>query len=137
MSASASLAALNIETKPRSGVRIEPALGLVVGLGGGALQSFALGTPITHGLAIGGAFGLVFGILFARRATSAGAGLIWDWPPRSSCGWSSPPDCSRSSPQAPTRWRLWVTHATSFPCWSATWFAWECPSAWCWAFAAA
>ena len=58
-------------------MRIEPALGLVVGLGGGMLQSLALGTPITHGLAIGGAFGLVFGILFARRATSAGAGLIW------------------------------------------------------------
>jgi len=77
MSASSSLAALNIEAEPRSGVRIEPALGLVVGLGGGALQSFALGTPITHGVAIGGAFGLVFGILFARRAISAGAGLIW------------------------------------------------------------
>src|SRR5271166_7040514 len=77
MSASSSLAALNIETKPRSWVRIEPALGFFVGLGGGVLQSLALGTPITHGLAIGGAFGLVFGILFARRATSAGAGLIW------------------------------------------------------------
>ena len=63
MSAIGSLAALNIETKPRSWVRIEPALGLVVGLGGGMLQSLALGTPITHGLAIGGAFGLVFGIL--------------------------------------------------------------------------
>src|SRR3974390_155289 len=77
MSAIGSLATLNIETKSRSGVRIEPALGLVVGLGGGVLQSLALGTPITHGLAIGGAFGLVFGVLFARRATSAGAGLIW------------------------------------------------------------
>jgi hypothetical protein len=77
MSAVGSLAALKIETKPRKWVRIEPALGVVVGLGGGALQSLALGTPITHGLATGGAFGLVFGILFARRATSAGAGLIW------------------------------------------------------------
>jgi len=77
MSASSLLTALDIESKPRSGVRIEPALGLVVGLGGGMLQSLALGTPTDHGLAIGGAFGLVFGILFARRATSAGAGLIW------------------------------------------------------------
>jgi len=77
MLATGSLAAVNIETKPRSAVRTEPALGLVVGLAGGVLQSLALGTPVTHGLAIGGVFGLVFGILFARRATSAGAGLIW------------------------------------------------------------
>ena len=77
MSASESLAALTIETKPRSWVRIEPALGLVTGLGGGMVQSLALGTPVTHGLAVGGLFGLVFGIFFARRATSAGAGLIW------------------------------------------------------------
>ncbi len=78
MSATGSLAALKVETSPRSwGARMDPALGLVVGLGGGMLQSLALGTPITHGLTVGGAFGLVFGILFARQATSAGAGLIW------------------------------------------------------------
>ena len=77
MSAIGSLAGINIETKSGDGVRIERALGLVVGLGGGVLQSLAMGTPITHGLAVGGAFGLVFGIFFARRATSAGAGLIW------------------------------------------------------------
>jgi len=77
MLATGSLAAVNIETKPRSGVRTEPALGLVVGLAGGVMQSLALGTPVTHGLAIGGVFGLVFGIVLARRATSAGAGLIW------------------------------------------------------------
>ena len=41
------------------------------------VQSLALGTPVTHGLAVGGLFGLAFGIFFARRATSAGAGLIW------------------------------------------------------------
>ncbi len=77
MSASESLAAPTIQTKSRSWVRIEPALGLVTGLGGGMVQSLALGTPVTHGLAVGGLFGLVFGIFFARRATSAGAGLIW------------------------------------------------------------
>ena len=77
MSASESLAALTIETKPRSWVRIELALGLVTGLTGGLLQSLALGTPVTHGLAVGGLFGLAFGIFFARRATSAGAGLVW------------------------------------------------------------
>ena len=77
MSAMESLAELKIEAKPGSWVRTDHALGLVVGVGGGTLQSLALGTPITHGLAVGGAFGLVFGILFARRATTAGAGLIW------------------------------------------------------------
>ncbi len=77
MFAVGSLAALKIETKPRKWVRIEPALGVVGGLGGGMLQSLSLGIPITHGLAVGGLFGLVFGVFFARRATSAGAGLIW------------------------------------------------------------
>ena len=72
MSAIGSLSVLKIETKPRSWARIEPALGLVVGLGGGMLQSLALGTPVTHGLAVGGLFGLAFGVFFARRATSAG-----------------------------------------------------------------
>jgi hypothetical protein len=77
MSAIGSLAALKIETKPRNWARIEPALGLIVGLGGGMLQSLALGTPITHGLAVSGLFGLGFGVFFWRRTTSAGAGLIW------------------------------------------------------------
>ena len=77
MSAVGSPAALKIETKPRKWVQMEPLLGVVVGLGGGMLQSLALGTPMTHGLAIGGLFGLGFGVFFARRATSAGAGLIW------------------------------------------------------------
>src|SRR5271157_2100312 len=77
MSSTRSFAALSVDTEPKSWERIEPALGLVVGLGGGVLQSLALGTPIAHGLAIGGTFGLVFGFLFERRATSAGAGLIW------------------------------------------------------------
>ena len=58
-------------------IRIEPVLGLAVGLGGGVVESLALSTPVTHGLAIGGLFGLTFGTFFARRATSAGAGLIW------------------------------------------------------------
>ncbi len=40
-------------------------------------RAFAVGTPLTHGVAAGGSFGLVFAVLFARRATSAGAGLIW------------------------------------------------------------
>lgn len=77
MSASQSLAALNIETAPRSLARMETAVAILAGISGGVVQSFALGTPVTHGVAVGAAFGLVFGILFARRASSAGAGLIW------------------------------------------------------------
>ena len=80
MPATGSLAAPQIEPKmePKLGVwaRVDT-LGLVVGLTGGVVQSFALGMPVTHGLVIGGLFGLVFGIFFSRRATSAGAGLIW------------------------------------------------------------
>ena len=77
MSATGSLAALKIEIKPGTWPRFEAVLGLAVGLGGGLVQSFALGAPVMHGLTVGGLFGLAFGILFARRATSAGAGLIW------------------------------------------------------------
>ena len=77
MSALSALAAVNTEIKPRNLTRAEAAVSLVVGLCGGVLQSLALGRPILLGAAVGGAFGLAFGILFARRATSAGAGLIW------------------------------------------------------------
>jgi hypothetical protein len=77
MAVSQSLAPLNVGTGSLGRTRAEAALGLMVGVGGGVVQSLVLGTPITHGLAVGGAFGLVFSILFVRRATSAGAGLIW------------------------------------------------------------
>jgi len=57
---------------------VEPLL-LGVGLGavGGALRSAILATSLTHGVVLGGLFGLAFGLFFARRATSAGAGLMW------------------------------------------------------------
>ena len=77
MTASESIAELSVQVRPRSSVRVEPILGLVTGVGGGALQSLALGSPLVHGVAVGGLFGLIFGVLFARRATTAGAGLIW------------------------------------------------------------
>ena len=70
MSATGSLAGMNIETNSRADIRLEPALGLVAGLGG-ALQSLALGTPIAHGLAIGGTFGLVFGAGASLHAMAA------------------------------------------------------------------
>jgi len=48
-----------------------------LGIAGGVLQSVILGTWLAHGILLGGLFGLAFGLFFAHRATSAGAGLIW------------------------------------------------------------
>ena len=66
-------------TQERRGVIFwpNPLLGLAVGVAGGALQSFLLGTPMMHGIAYGALFGLAFGLFFSPRATSPGAGLIW------------------------------------------------------------
>ena len=77
MSVTQSLPAIGVETQVRSFTKTEVILGLLVGLAGGAVQSMALGTPVAHGMAVGGVFGLAFALLFERRATSAGAGLIW------------------------------------------------------------
>lgn len=56
---------------------IEPALGLLTGVLGGVLQSRILPSPVSHGVLLGGIFGLAFGLFFAKRATTPGAGLIW------------------------------------------------------------
>src|SRR5260370_40887733 len=56
---------------------IEPLLGLVTGVLGGAIQSKILSVPMSHSILLGGIFGLAFRLVFARRATTAGAGLIW------------------------------------------------------------
>ena len=56
---------------------LEPLLGLSTGLLGGAIQSKILSAPMSHNILLGGIFGLVFGLFLARRATTAGAGLIW------------------------------------------------------------
>lgn len=77
MTATGSLAAPTIQPGLVIGARTDVVLGLMVGLVGGAVQSVALGTSLTHGMTTGGLFGLLFGVFFARRATSAGAGLIW------------------------------------------------------------
>ena len=77
MSVTQSLPTIEVESRVRSFAKIEVMLGLLVGMAGGVVQSFALGTPLTHELAVGAAFGLAFALLFDRRATSAGAGLIW------------------------------------------------------------
>src|SRR5580704_438513 len=53
------------------------AIGLVIGAIGGALKAAALHDSYAESLVSGALFGLVFGLFFSRRATSAGAGLIW------------------------------------------------------------
>ena len=56
---------------------LEPLLGLGIGVVGGALETFLLGTSLMHGIAYGAIFGVAFGLFFSQRATSPGAGLIW------------------------------------------------------------
>jgi hypothetical protein len=57
--------------------RIESLLGLAVGCAGGAAASALLNTSVAHDSLLGACFGLIFGLFFATRSTSAGAGLIW------------------------------------------------------------
>jgi hypothetical protein len=64
-------------TAARSWAWFEPLLGLSTGVLGGAIQSKILSAPTSHGVLLGGIFGLAFGLFFARRANTPGAGLIW------------------------------------------------------------
>ncbi len=41
------------------------------------MRGFALHRPLLLSALLGGAIGLLFAVLLAKRATSAGAGLIW------------------------------------------------------------
>jgi hypothetical protein len=50
---------------------------LLVGIAGGLLQASILHSPPLTGALLGGGFGLVFSLVFSKRASSAGAGLIW------------------------------------------------------------
>src|SRR5579871_312525 len=52
-------------------------VGLFIGAAGGALKVVAIHTPLGQSLLYGALFGVIFGLFFSRRATSAGAGLIW------------------------------------------------------------
>ena len=52
-------------------------LGLATGFAGGLLEKTALGSWTKRDLLLASLFGLIFGLLFAKRATSSGAGLIW------------------------------------------------------------
>ena len=56
---------------------LEPLLGTSVGIVGGLLESRVVDISAAHGIVLGGIFGLLFGMFFAKRATSPGAGLIW------------------------------------------------------------
>jgi hypothetical protein len=52
-------------------------IGLSVGLAGGLARGVILQRPILTSAIYGAVFGLLFGLLVARRASSAGTGLIW------------------------------------------------------------
>lgn len=62
---------------PRRQSWVEPLLGLLTGALGGMLQSGALQAQVANCILLGGVFGLVFGLFFAKRAATPGAGLIW------------------------------------------------------------
>lgn len=55
----------------------DAALGVVVGVAGGLVQGIVFHSSLLDAASLGGTFGLLFGVLFAKRASSAGAGLIW------------------------------------------------------------
>jgi hypothetical protein len=77
MSLSEGVIAVSLEASTNRASWTEPVLGAAVGLAGGVLESIALALPLAQGLATGVLFGLLFALLFARRASTAGAGLIW------------------------------------------------------------
>jgi len=56
---------------------IDSLLALTIGCAGGVVASALLTTSLVRGSFLGGLFGLAFGLFFAHRATSSGAGLIW------------------------------------------------------------
>lgn len=56
---------------------IDSLLGLLTGFAGGLLGKAALGSWTSRDVLFAAFFGLIFGLLFSKRATSLGAGLIW------------------------------------------------------------
>jgi len=56
---------------------LEPLLGLLAGTLGGIVESRILEGSAAHEILLGALFGLAFGLFFAKRATTPGAGLIW------------------------------------------------------------
>lgn len=58
-------------------MRSDAAWGLAVGIMGGLLLGSAIHSSLLHAALLGDGFGLIFGSIFSKRASSAGAGLIW------------------------------------------------------------
>src|SRR5499425_3046600 len=69
--------AINTNTPARAAFRVDAILGLSIGALGGALQAALLSSSLVQNISCGALFGLAFGLFFAKRATSPGAGLIW------------------------------------------------------------
>jgi hypothetical protein len=57
--------------------RKDACIGLLVGVAGGLLQGNVLHSSLPGAVLLGAVFGLVFTLVFSKRASSAGAGLIW------------------------------------------------------------
>lgn len=77
MSVTQTIPAIDTETTVNRLLQAGSAIGLAVGLAGGALQSAVLGIALTRSLLVGGLYGLAFTILLGQRTRTAGAGLIW------------------------------------------------------------
>src|SRR6516225_5466842 len=73
----AEIVRLRSDRKALSSRVTEILLGSCVGAVGGALQGPLLSAPLAQSLLCGLLFGAAFALLFAKRATSPGAGLIW------------------------------------------------------------
>src|SRR6201984_1852690 len=67
----------NLQTGVFPLLRIEPVLVLAIGGFGGLLESAVISTSLLKSVLLGASFGFTFALLFVRRATSPGAGLIW------------------------------------------------------------
>lgn len=78
MPAAPAVAKMSAESASTKMDWIEPAMGLVLGILGGLAARLILHTSgAAYAVMQGAIFGLVFALFFGRRATSAGAGLLW------------------------------------------------------------
>jgi hypothetical protein len=74
---SGSIQGAQVNKGNRSSYWIDPLLALTIGSAGGVFGSVLMTTSVVRGSLLGGIFGFAFGLFFAHRATSSGAGLIW------------------------------------------------------------
>ena len=77
MAAMQPLVATLKQTPASRRIRNDAWLGLLLGMAGGLLQAIILHSSLLNATLLGAGFGLVFGLVFSKRASSAGAGLIW------------------------------------------------------------